>query len=148
MVGKTKQGTTIRKDAANNVKMVLWKPAINEESIRYSILYEFNKSEAIAIYEKYLIEVVTPQIPKGARVIIHGYTDIIGDAENNKELSLARANDVRKIISATLAKAYRKDVIIDVYGFGEDEVLAPFENKYPEERSYNRSVIIDIIPRK
>lgn len=146
MVGKTKQGTTIRKDAAADVKMVLWKPDTNEQGIRYSVLYEFNKSEAIAIYEKYLIEVVTPQIPKRGKVIIHGYTDIIGDAGNNKELSLARTNDVRRIISEALAKANRKDVVFEVHGFGEDEALAPFENTYPEERFYNRSVIIDIIP--
>jgi len=33
-----------------------------------------------------------------------------------------------------------------VYGFGEDENLAPFENKLPEQRFYNRTVMIDIIP--
>ena len=31
-------------------------------------------------------------------------------------------------------------------GFGEDEVRAPFENKLPEERFYNRTVVIEIIP--
>jgi hypothetical protein len=33
-----------------------------------------------------------------------------------------------------------------VNGFGEEQNSAPFENKYPEERSYNRTVIIDIVP--
>jgi len=35
-----------------------------------------------------------------------------------------------------------------VHGFGEDENLSQFNNKYPEERFYNRTVIIDIIPKK
>jgi len=45
-----------------------------------------------------------------------------------------------------LTKAGRNDVKFEVEGFGEDEKSAPFENKFPEERSYNRSVIIDIVP--
>ena len=47
-----------------------------------------------------------------------------------------------------LAKANRTDVKFEVHGFGEDENLAPFNNKFPEERFYNRTVIIDIIPMK
>jgi len=146
MVGTTNIGTTEKRDTT--VSMVLWTPDTNEMGMRFSILYEFNASEAIAVYDKYLTEIVTPKIPKNGKVIIHGYTDIIGDSENNKALSTARANDVRAIIEASLAKAGRKDVRFEVYGFGEDENLSPFENKYPEERFYNRSVIIDIIPAK
>ena len=81
-------------------------------------------------------------------VILHGHTDIIGDKAENVTLSLARANDVKSIIEQALAKAGRTDVKFEVYGFGEDESLAPFENKFPEERFYNRTVIIDIIPQK
>jgi hypothetical protein len=47
-----------------------------------------------------------------------------------------------------LSKAGRSDVKFEVYGFGEDQNLSPFANKYPEERFYNRTVIIDIIPQK
>jgi len=36
-------------------------------------------------------------------------------------------------------------VKFQVRGEGENEKLAPFENKYPEERFYNRTVIIDIV---
>jgi hypothetical protein len=39
-------------------------------------------------------------------------------------------------------------VKFEVYGFGEDQGLAPFDNKLPEERFYNRTVIIDILPAK
>jgi hypothetical protein len=37
-----------------------------------------NKSKAISIYEKYLTDVITPKIPVGATVIVHGHTDVIG----------------------------------------------------------------------
>jgi len=145
MVGQTKSGKTIRK--STNTHMVLWTPPENEQGMRYSVIYEFDESKAINIYEKYLTEVVTPKIPKGAMVIIHGYTDIIGNDTYNQTLSLARANDVRNILANSLAKAGRKDVRFEVYGFGEDESISPFDNKYPEERFYNRTVLIDIVPK-
>jgi len=146
MIGQTKSGKTVKKETSAHV--VLWTPPKNEEVMRFSILYEFNKSKAIAMYEKYLTDIVTPMIPDGGTVIIHGYTDIIGGETYNQELSLARANDVRNIIEKGLSKAGRSDVKFEVYGFGEDEKSSPFENKFPEERFYNRTVIIDIILRK
>ena len=126
--------------------MVLWTPANNIEVLRFSVIYEFNNSKAIKIYEKYLTDIVAPKIPKGATVIIKGHTDIIGEEAHNLTLSLDRANDVKTILENALAKAGRGDVIFEVTGYGEDESKAPFENKTPEERFYNRTVIIDIIP--
>lgn len=146
MLGTKEDGTIEKQDAT--VNMVLWTPAKDELGQRYSVLYEFNDSKAISTYEKYLTEIVTPKIPQGGKVIIHGYTDIIGDETKNRDLSLARANDVKRIIENSLAKAGREDVTFEVQGFGEDQNLAPFNNKYPEERFYNRTVIIDIIPGK
>jgi outer membrane protein OmpA-like peptidoglycan-associated protein len=67
--------------------------------------------------------------------------------DHNQDLSLARANDVKNIIESALSKANRKDVKFELNGFGEDENKSPFE-KNPEERSYNRTVIIDIVPVK
>ncbi|MFV5687933.1 OmpA family protein [Flavobacterium sp. ZT3R25] len=144
MIGQTKSGKIVEKETP--VHMVLWTPSKMEEGMRYSIIYEFNKSKAIAIYEKYLIEVVTPKIPVGATVIIHGHTDIIGEEVHNQDLSLARANDVKSIIESGLSKVSRNDVKFEVLGYGENENKSPFENKTPEERFYNRTVVIDIIP--
>jgi outer membrane protein OmpA-like peptidoglycan-associated protein len=144
MIGQTKSGKIVEKETP--VHMVLWTPAKMEEGMRYSIIYEFNKSKAIAIYDKYLTEVVTPKIPAGATVIIHGHTDIIGDETYNQNLSLDRANDVKSIIEKGLSKAGRNDVKFEVTGQGENENNSPFENKTPEERFYNRTVIIDIMP--
>ncbi|MDP2238308.1 MAG: OmpA family protein [Bacteroidales bacterium] len=146
MIGQTKSGKTIKKTVP--VHMKLWTPAENEEGMRFSVLYEFNDSESIAMYEKYLTEVVAPKIPANGKVIIHGYTDIIGDKDNNLRLSLARANDVKSILEKALAKQGRKGVKFTVRGFGENEAYSPFNNTLPEERFYNRSVIIDIIPVK
>ncbi len=146
MIGQLKNGKTLKKETS--LHLVLWTPTVAEEMTRFSIIYEFNNSKAIKIYEKYLTEIVTPKIPKNGKIIIHGHTDIIGGEENNLKLSLARANDVKDILEKALAKAGRTDVIFEVQGFGEDENLAPFNNKFPEERSYNRSVIIDIMPAK
>ena len=146
MIGQTKLGSKIVKEVP--VHMVLWTQSENQEMMRFSVIFEFNNSQAISIYEKYLSEIVTPKIPLNGKVIIHGHTDIIGDDAHNKDLSVSRAEEVKSIIKNSLAKADRSDVKFEVYGFGEDQGLAPFENKYPEERFYNRTVIIDIIPPK
>ncbi len=145
MIADTKSGRIEEKEST--MHMVLWTPPTNEEGMRFSVIYEFNESKALPVYEKYLSEVVTPKIPQGGKVIIHGHTDVIGEEVHNKDLSLARANDVKGILENSLSKAGRNDVKIEVFGFGEDEKLAPFDNKYPEERFYNRTVIIDIIPK-
>jgi len=144
MIGQTKSGKVVKKEA--KAQMVLWTPPKNEEMMRFSIIYEFNSSDAIGIYEKYLNDVVIPKIPRDAKVVIHGHTDIIGESEYNQKLSVARANDVKNILEKGLAAAGRSDVKFEVYGFGEDLNMAPFDNKYPEERFYNRTVVIDIIP--
>ena len=44
-------------------------------------------------------------------------------------------------------KSYRVDVTFDVQGSGEDEAQAPFRNDSPEERAFNRTVIIDLSER-
>lgn len=144
MIGQTKNGKVEVKETTAH--MVLWTPSKTDEGLRYSIVFEINKSKAIAMYDKYLTEVVTPKIPKNGVVIIHGHTDIIGEKSHNLTLSLDRANEVKNIIEEALLKAGRNDVKFEVHGFGEDENISPFENKFPEERFYNRTVIIDIIP--
>lgn len=145
MIGKTKKGTTIVKDTT--VHMTLWKSSLGKEGMRFSIIFEFDDSRAIQIYEKYLSEVVTPKIPMNAKVIIHGHTDITGSDVNNQRLSEARSAMVKSILKKSLENRGRTDVSFEVYSFGEKLNFAPFRNKYPEERAYNRIVIIDIIPQ-
>ncbi|ERM82770.1 hypothetical protein P872_04430 [Rhodonellum psychrophilum GCM71 = DSM 17998] len=146
MVGQTESGETIRKETTS--KIVKWTPPTSQEGMRFSIIYEFNDAKAIASYEKYLTDVVAPKITQGATVVIHGHTDAIGEEAYNLALSQARANDVKSILERSLLKAGRNDVKFDVKAFGEDANLSPFQNKFPEERAYNRTVIIDVLPRK
>jgi len=144
MTGKTKDGTIITKETSTH--MVLWTPGKIEEGTRFSILFGFGESNAVSVYRKYLADVVTPAIPENGTVIIHGHTDIIGDPAYNQKLSVERANEVKNIIERSLSEAGRNDVKFEVHGFGEDKSAAPFGNKFPEERAYNRTVIIDVIP--
>jgi outer membrane protein OmpA-like peptidoglycan-associated protein len=146
LTGQTKSGKAVSKETTAHI--VLWKPAKIDEGMRYSIIYEFNKSKAISIYEKYLTEVVAPKIPANGTVLIQGHADVIGDDAYNLKLSQERANDVRSIIESALAKAGRNDVKFEVSGYGEDPSHSPFNNKFPEERFYNRTVIIDIFNGK
>jgi outer membrane protein OmpA-like peptidoglycan-associated protein len=145
MVGQTKNGNTVRKE--ESVHMTLWTQSLLVDGLRFSVIFEFDDSRSINIYRKFLTDFVTPKIPEGAKVIVHGHTDIIGQEVYNQKLSEARANDVTKILQDALARAGKKDVKIEVTAFGEDENVSPFENKFPEERFYNRTVIIDVIPR-
>lgn len=144
LVGTSADGKVTREEQSAHV--VLWKPSTKAESMRFSVIYEFNSSDAIAIYEKYLSEVVAPKIPVNGTVVINGYTDSIGEETNNTALSTARANDVKQILQSALAKSGRSDVTFKVNGNGENPQLAPFANSLPEERFYNRTVVIDIIP--
>ncbi|MGE0932562.1 OmpA family protein [Peijinzhouia sedimentorum] len=144
MIGQAKDGGIIRKETTT--RLVLWQPSTTSEAMRFSILFEFDDSEAIARYEKYLTEVVAPSISSDATVIVHGYTDVIGDAANNQQLSTARANEVRNILSAAVSRLGISNVKFEVKGFGENESLTPFANVLPEERFYNRTVLIDILP--
>lgn len=144
MTAKTKEGNIVTRES--KVDMVLWTPPQDEMSARYSVLYEYNTSKTIGIYEKYLTEIVANEIPKNATVFIQGFTDVIGNEANNKKISLARAEDVLRILKTNLDSRGRSDVKYRVIGYGEDASTAPFNNQYPEERFYNRTVIIDIIP--
>ena len=146
LVGQTKSGRTLKKETSAHI--VNWSPSTTDETTRFSVIYEFNSARTIKMYEKYLNEVVVPKIPQNGTVIIRGHADITGSEAYNQQLSLARANDVKSIMQNSLKKSGRTDVKFDVIGYGENVKNLPFENKYPEERYYNRTVVIDIIPQK
>ena len=146
MIGKTHDGFEISKDTV--VYMVLWTPSVVDEMMRFSIIYGFDSFDAIKIYQKYLTEVIVPKIPKNSHVVVAGYTDVTGGKTYNQKLSQDRANDVKQILQTELNNKGRTDVIFDVRAYGEQLEYAPFDNKLPEERFYNRTVIIDIIPKK
>ena len=144
LLGQTKSGKTLKKETTAH--LVNWVPATTAEATRFSVIYRFNSTKTISMYEKYINEVIVPKIPKNGTVIIHGHADITGSEAHNQDLSLARANDVKSIMQNSLNKAGRNDVKFEVEGYGENVSKSPFDNKFPEQRYYNRTVIIDIIP--
>jgi outer membrane protein OmpA-like peptidoglycan-associated protein len=145
MNGTTKAGKSVKKEA--KVHLIRQDNA-TQKGYRYSILFNFNKKETIASYEKFLTDVVSPLINDGSTVIIHGHTDIIGSEEYNHILSHNRALEAQKILERALNNSGKKNVNFETYGFGEELDKAPFENTLPEERFYNRTVIIDISSSK
>ena len=145
MLGESKNGHPIKKESYVSLVKIEDSP---QEGLRYSILFDFDKSKTIDSYKKFLTDIVTPLIPSNGIVIIHGHTDIIGDEEYNHNLSQERASSTQQIIERALLKTGKRGVRFETYGFGKDAAMAPFENNLPEERFYNRTVIIDIIPVK
>lgn len=144
MLGTNKKGESIRKESTIHLEQ---QNELIEKGYRYSILFNFDKTKTIGSYENFLKDVVSPLITDGSTVIIHGHTDMIGDEAYNHTLSHNRAMQTQKIIETSLSKLNRKNVKFETFGFGEDD-SSPFENNLPEERFYNRTVIIDIIPVK
>ncbi len=145
MYGETKSGKSVRKESV--VRLVKVDDS-KQQGLRYSILFDFDNSKSLASYETFLKSIVAPLISDNSTVVIHGHTDIIGEEKHNQALSLERATGAQKILESALLKAGRKGVIFETFGFGENVLLSPFENNLPEERFYNRTVIIDIIPAK
>lgn len=145
MNAKTDENKLIRKEST--LRLVHGK-VIEQTELRFSILFDFDKSNTVASYEKFLTETVAPQIMDYSTVVIHGHSDIIGDPAYNMTLSQDRARDAQNILEAALAKSGKKGVKFESFGFGDKTDSSPFNNKLPEERFYNRTVIIDIVLEK
>ena len=145
MTGETKSGHSIKKESSVSIMKV---EDAKQEGLRYSILFDFDKSKSIEAYQNFLTDIIAPLIPEDGTVIIHGHTDIIGEEKYNIGLSHERATGAQQIIEKALATAGKKRIKFETYGFGEDIGMAPFENTLPEERFYNRTVIIDIVSNK
>ena len=145
MLGQTKSGHSVKKEGSVHL---VRRDEPKLEGLRFSILFEFDQSKTIATYENFLTEMVAPLIPDGGVVIIHGHTDVIGEEDYNQTLSENRAKDAQKAVERALSRAGKRGVTFESYGFGEDLGSAPFDNDRPEERFYNRTVIIDIVPNK
>ncbi|MDI6765714.1 MAG: outer membrane beta-barrel protein [Bacteroidota bacterium] len=142
--GQTSDGKVVKKE--ESMKLVQSDEPEEAPGYRFSILFEFDQSKTVATYERFLTQSVTRLIPDGASVIIHGHTDIVGEESHNLKLSQNRSQEAMNVVERALLKAGKKNVKFDTYGFGEDVRRAPFDNNLPEERFYNRCVIIDIVP--
>lgn len=145
MTGETKTGKKITKESTFNLS----REKDNDiEELRYSILFEFDNSNSVILYEKFLKEIVAPAIPANSKVIISGHSDKIGAEAYNLKLSKERAYDAQKNLEIGLLSLGTNGVVFETTGYGEDFTTAPFDNILPEERFYNRTVLIDIVPNK
>lgn len=143
MLGTTKSGNSVTKERFIHL---VRREGLKKETVRFSILFDFDKSKTISSYEKFLADVVAPLIPDSSTVAIQGYTDIIGDEEYNDSLSTQRVQDAKSILERALANSHQHDITLQTFSFGEDSRYSLFDNYFPEQRFYNRTVVIDITP--
>jgi len=117
------------------------------ETLRYGILFDIDQARAVSSYDRFLATEVAPRLTDSATVFIRGRTDVIAPTDYNLTLSKGRAEGVLKILEDTARRAGHRGVRFDPSWSGEDPKQAPFGNVFPEERNYNRTVIIDIVPK-
>ena len=96
------------------------------------ILFDFGKSQ-LRNEHKSVVDLIKNRIQKDSKVYIKGYTDSIGDEDDNAKLSDKRAKSVAKRLS--IPQEF-------VTGVGESSLLYP--NDSPEGRFYCRTVQIVI----
>jgi outer membrane protein OmpA-like peptidoglycan-associated protein len=113
---------------------------------RFSILFEFDESRTVKMYEDFLRNQIVPMIPGGSTIYVHGHTDAVGEEEYNNLLSEQRAQATLDIIVDELVRIGRSPVFYELYGFGEDARHTTFSNETPEGRYHNRTVVIDVVP--
>jgi outer membrane protein OmpA-like peptidoglycan-associated protein len=143
LTGKKISGDTIRRESSFILRREV-EPVQHEQLT--SILFEFDKSKTVETYKNFLVNTVAPLIPSNATVMISGHTDIVGGADYNMNLSMERAKEAQHILDSTLTVAGKTGVAFISNGYGVNN--PEFENLLPEQRFYNRTVSIDIVPAK
>lgn len=130
--------------SSEDADFTLYKNKTVKNASRYLMIYDYNKSDAVATYESKIRTEITPGMAAGNSVIIHGHTDIIGNEAGNQKLSQERADEAKRIVDDELSKENRS-VPVQAIGVGQTNMAYTFENKYPEGRMYNRNVFVEII---
>ncbi|MBL9022339.1 MAG: OmpA family protein [Myxococcales bacterium] len=107
-----------------------------------AVLFASGKSELLPIAKEKLNEVAKVLKDQGNPPLrIEGHTDSTGSAEDNRKLSLARADAVKAQLAS---QGYPSDKI-KTLGLGPDRPVA--DNGSPEGRANNRRVEIIVNPR-
>ncbi len=106
-----------------------------------AVLFASGKSELLPIAKEKLDQVAKTLKDQGSPPLrIEGHTDSTGSAEENRRLSLARADSVKAHLITTGLSADK----IATVGHGPDRPVA--DNKSPEGRANNRRVEIIVNP--
>jgi outer membrane protein OmpA-like peptidoglycan-associated protein len=96
------------------------------------ILFEFASRNLDAKHNT-VIDFIRSRIRPNSKIIISGYTDVIGNEEVNRRIATERAR--------AAARRLRFDNV-EIRGIGKDELL--YDNTFPEGRFYCRTVTIYI----
>jgi outer membrane protein OmpA-like peptidoglycan-associated protein len=107
-----------------------------------SVVFASGGSKLMPAARNKVAEVATAltQGNSATHVVVEGHTDSVGSAEQNEELSLARAGAVRDTLVSRGVKAER----ISVAGYGSQRPVA--DNASQEGRANNRRVEIVVRP--
>lgn len=143
MIGQLESGQIMRKDTSAIISA--WPVLITDKIMRFSVSYEFNNSKSRSIFNRYIQEVVAPKITSGAKVILHGHTENLNYGNFELKSILSSEIEIREIIENELKKTGKSNVEFQVFDFGVDQILAPFNPDYSEIDFCSRTVIIDII---
>ena len=98
------------------------------------ILFDFN-SASLNPHNADILKTVQSSIKSNSTVIIKGHTDILGDSDYNKQLSLRRCQEVQKLLGLP-------DNRVILQPMGSEN--PPFDNSLPQGRAYSRTVQIEI----
>ncbi len=138
MTGETKTGMVITKEAA----LSLASAENTKQTVPpFSILFGFDRSDIPMAYQDFLAKTIAPLIDAHATVTIFGYADATGADKYNLALSKSRVANVERLLTELLQG---KAVSFKTYGFGKDKGISPFNNTLPEERFYNRTIMVGI----
>ncbi len=97
------------------------------------ILFDYGKSKLGREHRK-VLNFVKNRFNGDASIVIYGYSDRIGDEDDNKKLSERRARSASRMLGIPNAR---------VEGLGESQLL--YDNDLPEGRFYCRTVRIEVI---
>ncbi|MFY9153888.1 MAG: hypothetical protein WAO52_17845 [Prolixibacteraceae bacterium] len=143
MIGQSESGQIVRKDTS--VFISAWPVLVTDKIMRFSVLYEFNNSKSLNIFNWYIENVVVPKIPSGTKIIIHGHSENLNYGNFDLKSFLSHENSIREVIENALKKADKTGVELQVFDFGTDQILAPFDQGDSILRFSPRTAIIDII---
>lgn len=132
------------RQSEENIPFKLYKSRESKNASRYLMIFDYNKSDPVQVYETKIRKEITPGMNVGNTVIVHGHTDIIGNEKGNLKLSQERSDQAKRIVDSELGKE-NKEIDVQSIGIGQTYTQYTFENKNPEGRMYNRNVFVEII---
>lgn len=144
VVARTTDGRTLTESRAFSLR----KSAAERRTSRFSIVFNYGEDDPVRRYETFLKNDAAERIPAGATVFVHGHTDNLGKDDVNLRLSRQRAEQAKKALVAGLKAKGKGSVRVIAVGRGEDPASAPFNNAQPEGRHYNRTVVLDVVPKQ